>query len=117
MPDKILNADGSVVPVVSVQGADGGTPQSAPATLTPKGYQQITALSAAVALTPPVGSRIATITAEAQDVRWRDDGTNPTATVGMLLTKGTPFQYTGNLAAIKFIETTASATLNIAYYA
>lgn len=122
MPDKIKNADGSIVPIVAVQGGVDGTGAATPlqttsASLVPKGYQQITSLAAATALTPPAGSRVATITAETQDVRWRDDGTNPTATVGMLLPKGTVFQYSGNLAAIKFIETTASASLSVSYYA
>lgn len=111
MPDKIVQADSSVVPIVALlgSGAAGG--------LTPKGYQQITSLAAATALTVPSGATSATIVAETQDVRWRDDGTNPTATVGMLLPKGTQLQYSGNLAAIKFIETAASASLNISYYA
>lgn len=121
MPDKLINADGSVVPIVAVQGGVDSTGaatalQTTPATLTPKGYQQIVGAAAAVGLTPPVGARMATIVVEEQNVRWRDDGVNPTATVGMLLTVGTPLQYTGNLAAIKFIEVAASTTLNIAYY-
>jgi hypothetical protein len=80
------------------------------------GYQQITALSAATALAPPAGATTAVITAETQAVRYRDDGTNPTATVGMPIAVGQPFTYTGNLAAIKFIEQTASAKLNVSYY-
>ena len=49
-------------------------------------------------------------------MRWRDDGVDPTASVGMLLVAGTPLQYDGDLSRIKFIETTASAKLNVSYY-
>lgn len=83
----------------------------------PIGYQQITSLSAAVGLAVPAGARYATIVAETQAVRWRDDGTNPTTSVGMSLPTGVILDYSGDLAAIKFIEATASAKLNVAYYA
>lgn len=89
------------------------------------GYQQITSLSAAGALTVPTvdpsGNKqqptFALIIAETQAVRWRDDGTAPTASVGMPLAVGVPLQYDGDLTKIRFIEQTASAKLNISYYA
>lgn len=88
------------------------------------GYQQLATLSSTVGLTVPTqtpnGSNtkanFALIVAETQNVRWRDDGVDPTASVGMLLVAGTPFQYDGDLSKIKFIETTASAKLNVSYY-
>lgn len=80
------------------------------------GYQQITDLSASVGLTVPVGSTLAVIQAESQNVRWRDDGTDPTATVGMRLEPGDLFFYTGSLSGIKFIEEAASGKLNISYF-
>lgn len=83
----------------------------------PLGYEQITTLSAASGLTVPSGATSAVIIAETQSVRWRDDGTNPSGTVGMLLPTNTMLEYSGNLAAIKFIETAASAKLNITYFA
>lgn len=89
------------------------------------GYQQITSLSAAASLTVPsvdvqglnCKPSIAIITPETQSVRWRDDGVAPTATVGMPLAAGTTLQYDGDLTKIQFIETAASAKLNISYYA
>ena len=81
------------------------------------GYQQITSLSASTALTVPVGATMALIVAETQAVRWRDDGTAPTASVGMPLAAGVTLQYDGDLHKIKFIEQTASAKINISYYA
>lgn len=84
---------------------------------TPLGYQQITSLSSAQALTVPTGARWAFIIPETQAVRWRDDGTNPTASVGWLMAAGSALSYTGDLSAIRFIEQTASAKLNVSYYA
>lgn len=82
-----------------------------------KGYQQLTSLAAATALTVPAGTSFALINAETQDVRWRDDGTDPSATVGMLIAAGSTLQYeAADLAIIKFIQTAASAKLNISYY-
>ena len=49
--------------------------------------------------------------------RWRDDGTAPTATVGMLLSAGQTQTFSGDLAALKFIQTGAGvATLNVSFY-
>lgn len=81
-----------------------------------KGYQQITSLSSAAALTVPDEARIALIHAESKSVRWRDDGTNPTTSVGMVLDAGAIMLYDGSLSAIRFIETAASAKLNVSYY-
>lgn len=81
------------------------------------GYQQITSLSASTALTVPTGATMALIIADTQGVRWRDDGTAPTASVGMPLAVGVSLSYDGDLKAIRFIQQTASATLNVSYYA
>lgn len=88
------------------------------------GYQQITSLSSAASLTVPSVDKnglncrpaIAIITPEGQSVRWRDDGVNPTASVGMPLDVGVTLQYDGDITQIKFIEQTAGAKLNISYY-
>lgn len=83
----------------------------------PLGYVQVTSLSSAVGLgTVPTGATIALIQPETTNVRWRDDGSNPTTTVGMILAAGDTLIYNGNLQAIKFIEITGSAKLNISYY-
>lgn len=81
------------------------------------GYQQITSLSSATGLTIPLGTTLALIVPETQNVRWRDDGTDPTASVGMPIFVGASLSYDGDLNRIKFIESTAGATLNICYYA
>lgn len=80
------------------------------------GYQQIVSLSSATALTPPAGANAALIHAEGADVRWRDDGTNPTASVGMLLPAGAELDFDGSLSGFWAIEVSAGARLNISYY-
>lgn len=84
--------------------------------LVPLGYQQIDTLNAAKGLTLPDKAQYALIQPQTQDVRWRDDGTDPTSAVGIVLAAGDDFFYTGDLSAIKFIETAASAKINVSYY-
>jgi hypothetical protein len=89
------------------------------------GYQQITSLSSSTGLTVPKVNaeglqqqpRMAIIIAEGANVRYRDDGVAPTASVGMPLAAGVAFTFDGDLAKIRFIEQTASAKLNVLYYA
>jgi hypothetical protein len=50
-------------------------------------------------------------------VRYRWDGVDPTAAVGMRLTPGDTLDYDGPLSAIKFIQEAASAKLNVHYEA
>lgn len=86
------------------------------------GCGQITGLSTKKTLADvgsgiPNGADFVLIQAETQDIRWRDDGPDPTATVGMLLKAGDPpFLYDGELDKIEFLEATASAKLNVAFY-
>lgn len=85
------------------------------------GYQQLTGLNTAKSLTIPaaangVNPTQVRINCGTQAVRWRDDGTAPTATVGMRLPVGIDLIYDGDLTKIQFIEETASAQLNISYY-
>lgn len=94
-----------------------GATRTKPATADCLGYEQITSLSSAQSLNVPSGAKFCIVVPESQAVRWRDDGTSPTASVGMPISVGQPVEYSGNLAAIKFIEQTASAKLNVAYYA
>lgn len=83
---------------------------------TSQGFQQITTLGTSQSLTVPMNAQWARIEAEAQTVRWRDDGTDPTPTVGMTLVAGAGMDYHGNLAEIEFIEVAAGAKLNVTYY-
>lgn len=82
----------------------------------PLGYEQITGLNTVKSLTVPQGTSLVLITTTSQQVRWRDDGTNPTASVGYPLPAGGELVYTGAPGALRFIESAASATLDVVYY-
>lgn len=84
--------------------------------LTPLGFQQLASLGSATALTPPAGARVALIQVDNTAVRWRDDGTNPTSSVGIKVGADQDLVYTGDLAAIRFIQTAAGAAINVSYY-
>lgn len=89
--------------------------------LTPLGYCQLTSLSGAVKLTSctngiPLTANVIVAVPETQAVRWRDDGTAPSSTVGMPIATGVALVYQGNLTTIQFIEQTSSATLNVVFY-
>ena len=87
------------------------------------GYQQLT-VDSSKGLTVPVQAPdglnakpvFALIVAEGAAVRWRDDGTAPTASVGMPLAIGVPLQYDGDLNKIRFIQQAATGIINISYY-
>lgn len=93
-----------------------GLPVRSVGLYTPNGYQQLTSISGATGLTVPTGSVIAEICDEGDEARYRDDGTNPTTTVGMPVPAGTCFQYAGLLTAIKFIDTSSGAIVDVSYY-
>lgn len=89
------------------------------------GYQQITGLGTAQTLTVPTVAPDGTsckpnavlLQVTAQNVRYRDDGVAPTSTVGMVLyTAQHPTYYDGDLSRLRFIESSASAVLNVTYY-
>lgn len=82
-----------------------------------KGFEQITGLNVVKKLTVPTGARMCRIEAATQAVRWRDDGTAPSTTVGMTIAAGGFIEYDGELTRIQFIEAAASAVLNVSYYA
>jgi hypothetical protein len=94
--------------VIAMSATDAGTAE---------GYDQVTATGAAFALPAvPAAADSAVVQAEAQALRWRDDGTAPTATVGMLIPAGTSQTFQGDLSTLRFIAATAGAILNVSYY-
>jgi hypothetical protein len=92
----------------------------------PMGFVQLTATGAAQTLgtipTKTLGAQTVTAWyAEIQPVgnpiSWRDDGTAPTATVGMSVPAGSELLYNGNpLSAFEFIAT-AGTLVNVSFYA
>jgi len=85
--------------------------------LEPKGHEQLTSIESPAALSPPSGARLALIQATGENIRWRDDGTDPTSATGIQLEAGNDFWYVGNLASIRLIEESSGAAVNVAYYA
>jgi len=86
----------------------------ADANLVPRGYYQLTTLSSAVSIPGP--GRICWLIPETQAIRFRDDGTDPTTTVGFLIPVGVCFKYNGDPKALRIIEAAASASVNILSY-
>lgn len=94
--------------------------------LLPVGFTQITGITngAAVGLgtipRKPAGTGLeancAIIQAEGASIRWRDDGTDPTASVGERLLADQDFMYTGNMKLFKAIAIGANAILNVSFY-
>lgn len=84
----------------------------------PVGYIQQTVSSSAAGFSSiPDGALSALIQAYDGEIRWRDDGTAPTASVGQSLNT-TEFVYEGNLNAFQMIRAGGSdVEVNVAFYA
>lgn len=94
----------------------------------PLGFQQLTLTGSAQKLTLPqlpahlnmfVGYCVIQCSGAANTdfASWRDDGTAPTAGVGMQLFSGQELDYSGEPTAIQFIIGAGTPVLNISYYA
>ena len=70
------------------------------AQLTALKFEQITGLSSAKGLTAPPGTTRVLVMATAQNVRWRDDGEDPSATVGQVLVTNTEKWFAENFAVL-----------------
>ena len=81
------------------------------------GYQQLTSIDTAASLAVPTGATLAVIAVEAQALRWRDDGTDPTAVVGMPMAVDTVMNYDGDLKRLRLISQIVGAKANVSYYA
>lgn len=91
----------------------------------PLGYCQITSLGSAANLVTascstgsvPFGSIIAEICVSTASVRYRDDGTAPTTTLGMPVAAGTCYAYAiSPLSKASFIAVSGSPVLDILFY-
>jgi hypothetical protein len=55
--------------------------------------------------------------ADTSAARWRDDGTAPTSSVGMLLPLNIiPCWYAGEIHQLQFIATTGTSNIHVLYY-
>jgi hypothetical protein len=94
-----------------------------PFTLQPMGFAQILMTSnpqtfAAAGVTVPTGARLAVMTVDSANIRYRDDGAAPTASIGIQLSSSAtqPYEYSGDLTAVQFIAVSGSPLLNVAFY-
>lgn len=85
------------------------------ASLEPELYRQIFPVSVSGLGSTGLG-RVAHIQCLNQNVRYRDDGVDPTTTVGMRIHAGESIWYIGSLRDVKFIEESSGAELNIQVY-
>jgi hypothetical protein len=110
------NDQGNPAAAIPVYLANGGGPNIPPG-LVSKGYQQVTDLTTAVALAPPTGATMAVVQVNAGIVRYRRDGTSPTATVGVLMYATGPAQSFTISDDLEFIQNSGSTgSLNVEYY-
>jgi len=85
----------------------------------PCGYEQITVSSTAVGLTVPKGASRAIVTVEAQPLRYRDDGTDPSSTVGVLCQANLRFELESRYSMLAFKairQGGTDAVLSVSYY-
>lgn len=90
----------------------------------PLGYFQPAAVDAATTLVSIIGAANAAkgvvlvlVTPQTQAIRWRDDGTAPTAAVGYPLAVGAELRYTGRgISNLQFISQVAGAIVNVVIY-
>lgn len=82
----------------------------------PLGYQQFTPAASQLLPSVPAGTIFAIITTETQAVRWRDDGTAPTAGVGYPLAIGDELRYTGDFTSFRLIQAAVGAVVSVCYY-
>lgn len=86
-----------------------------------RSYQQSTSLSTSTAAALPSlpsnpGAGSALISVEGAAIRWRDDGTAPTSSVGQPISAGQAICYAQDLGAFQMIGQTGSPTVNVTYY-
>lgn len=85
------------------------------------GYCQLSSIDASTALSScsggvPAGANFAVMQPEAQAIRYRDDGTAPTSSVGFPVAVGASFTRSGNLSNVRVISATSGAKLNVLFY-
>lgn len=68
------------------------------------------------ALTIPAGAAGAEICVETAGIRYTDDGTAASSSVGIPVASGVCFQYFGQLSKLKFTAQSGSPTIDVLYY-
>lgn len=84
---------------------------------TSTGYQQLTSLSSAAGVSVPAGSTYCIAIAEGGSVRYRGDGSAPTATIGVPMAVGQPFSFRLlSFTSLQFIQVSATASVDFDCY-
>src|SRR6185312_2208443 len=78
--------------------------------------QMALAVGTNTTLAVPAGATLAEICVEGASVRYRDDGTAATSSLGIPVASGTCFQYSGPLASLSFTAQSGSPTIDVSYY-
>ena len=78
--------------------------------------QMALAVGTNTTLAVPAGATLAEICVETAAVRYRDDGTAATSSLGIPVASGTCFQYSGPLASLSFTAQSGSPTIDVSYY-
>lgn len=84
------------------------------------GYQQSTSLSTSAAInlpSIPSNAQSVIIDVENAGVRFRDDGTDPTSSVGRPIAAGQSLCYANDPHSIRIIGQTGTPAINVTYYA
>lgn len=114
-----VSGGGSVISLTRTNsGSATAKPSNAAATtVSPSGGSGLTLTLTWADNVAPDGVQSAVIQAEAQALRWRDDGGTPTATVGNPIAAGDSITYRGpGLSAMKLIESASGGIANITFY-
>lgn len=79
-------------------------------------YQQMSVTTVVNLTTVPAQATYALISPETNGIRWRDDGTDPTAAIGMPVAAGSTLTYDGDPTKIRIVSQSGTSTVNVSYF-
>jgi hypothetical protein len=122
---RAIQSAGATLQVTNGLAGSAATPLSTvDGVRTPLGVYQVSVttaetLATAIGASIPAGATLVYIEPEigGADIRYRDDGTAPTNSVGVRISAGVAWPYVGSLSAIQLVsQSGAAATVNLAFY-
>jgi len=85
--------------------------------LVPLGFEQLPASGSAQGLPDiPKGATFGYIQCQDDPIRWRDDGTDPTAATGHRMFDGDDLWFNAELHKFRFITESGTPVLTVSYY-
>jgi len=116
---SLYESDGAAWNAISIGGAvlttDVSTGKASLGFYAITGFTSAKTLAEALGAAIPAEATMALIQAQGQNVRWKDDGTAPTASEGHQLLAGESRIF-GNLDTLEFFQEAATATLAVNFY-